>query len=68
MVVVRIRYPRFMLERAKALAGLFEAPGVRVKLVEDTVDEIVIEGPTFATSDPTLATALLARHLLASRG
>lgn len=64
-VVVRVRYPRFLKDRAVALAELLRAPGVRVELVEDVVDEIIIEGPTFATRDPTVATALLHRHLLA---
>ncbi len=67
-IVVRLRYPRFLREKAEALASIFEAPGVKVELVEDVTDEIIIEGPTFVTRDPTVASALLARHMLKIKG
>lgn len=67
-IVVRLRYPRFLKDKAEALAGVFEAPGVKVELVEDMTDEIIIEGPTFVTRDPTIASALLARHILKIKG
>lgn len=64
-VKVRIRYPRLLAERARAVATIFEGDGIEVELVEDGVEEIVVEGPMFATADITRATALLRRYLLA---
>ncbi len=64
-VVVRIRYPKILRDRASKVATAFQDPKVKVELVEDSVDEIIIEGPVFATADLTKATALLRRYLLA---
>jgi hypothetical protein len=62
---VRIRYPEILRERAVKLAKVFNHPDIMVELAEDDIDEIVIEGPNFATADLTRATALLRRYLLA---
>ena len=64
-VTVRIRYPVGDHDRARRVATLFRHPQVQVELVEGSTDELVIEGPWGATSDPTLATALLRRYMLA---
>ncbi|MCE4624629.1 MAG: hypothetical protein F7C35_02025 [Desulfurococcales archaeon] len=64
-VKVRIRYPRILEERARAVATIFRGDGIEVELVEDGVEEIVVEGPMFATADITRATALLRRYLIA---
>ena len=62
--VVRVRYPPGEETRAELVARLFKgAPGVRVELVRDGVEEVIVEGPTFATTDPTRATVLLRRYL-----
>ncbi len=64
-VTVRLRYPEDLEERARRLASIFRHPEVQVELVPGDTEEIVIEGPTFATTDPTRATALLRRYFLA---
>ncbi len=63
-VTVHIWYPGGLEERARRLATLFRHPGVQVELVPGETEEIVIEGPGFATTDPTRATALVRRFLL----
>ncbi len=64
-IVVRLRYPEGLEERARRLASIFRHPGVRVELAPGEASEIVIEGPWGATTDPTRATALLRRYFLA---
>ena len=66
-VVVRIRYPVGDHDRAQKIAKLFRHPEVSVELIEDKVDEVIVEGPVFATDDLTLATALIRRFLIAQR-
>jgi hypothetical protein len=64
-VTVRIRYPDILEDKAKRIATIFMDPEIKIELVEDSIDEIVIEGPSFATADPTRATAMLRRYMIA---
>lgn len=63
-VKVRLRYPEVLEEKARRVATVFKHPNVEVELVPDNIDEIVIEGPSFATTDVTRATAMLRRYFL----
>jgi len=61
---VRVRYPRGLRGRAERVALLFHHPLVMVELVEDGGgDEVVVEGPGWATGDLTLATILARRDI-----
>ena len=56
--------PRGLRGRAESVALLFHHPLVMVELVEDGGgDEVVVEGPGWATGDLTLATILARREL-----
>lgn len=49
---VRVRYPPGMLEEASRVASALSVNGVKLELVEDeSIDGIVIEGPSFATKE-----------------
>jgi len=63
-VKVRLRYPEVLEDKARRVATVFKHPEVEVELVPDQIDEIVVEGPTFATTDITRATAMLRRYFL----
>ncbi len=60
---VRVRYPPGLRGRAEKVALLFRHPLVMVELVEDGGEDIVVEGPGWATGDLTLATILARREL-----
>ncbi|MEB3845020.1 MAG: hypothetical protein LRS48_04995 [Desulfurococcales archaeon] len=60
---VRVRYPPGLRGRAESVALLFHHPLVEVELVEDGGEDIVVEGPGWATGDLTLATILARREL-----
>ena len=57
---VRIRYPPGMLEEASRVASRLSVNGVRLELVEDgSVDDVIIEGPSFTTREPEEALRIL---------
>ena len=58
-VTVRIVYPSSYRLKAYSTAMLFAHKRVRIEFkVDDSIDDIIIIGPNWVTSDPTRATAL----------
>ena len=63
MIRVLIRHPPELRGRAEKVALLFYHPLVMVELAEDNGDDIIVEGPSWATGDLTLATILARRDI-----
>jgi len=63
MIRILVKYPPGLRGRAEKVALLFQHPQVEVELAEDSGDDIIVEGPSWATGDLTLATILARREL-----